>query len=52
MHLILINLVIIINNKMEIFSEQVKAEHKRTQFPIDCQNAFDAGKRMVMQVQK
>lgn len=38
--------------KMEIFSEKVKAEHKRTQFPIDCQNAFDAGKRMVMQVQK
>lgn len=38
--------------KIEIFSEKVKAEHKRIQFPIDCQNAFEAGKRMIMQIQK
>ena len=36
--------------KMEIFSEKEKAEHKRIQFPIDCQNAFEAGKRMVTQI--
>ncbi|AWK52175.1 flavodoxin [Clostridium beijerinckii] len=32
--------------KVEAFSESVKAEHKKTQFPIDCQNAFEAGKEM------
>lgn len=36
----------------EGFSEEEKAEHKRVQFPIDCQNAFDAGKRMAELAQK
>jgi putative NADPH-quinone reductase len=31
----------------ERFNEQEKAIHKKNQFPIDCKNAFDAGKTMI-----
>lgn len=33
--------------KVEIFSEPDKAAHREKQFPIDCQNAFNAGKKIV-----
>ncbi|MDR1382673.1 MAG: flavodoxin family protein [Planctomycetaceae bacterium] len=31
-----------------MFSEEIKAKHKATQFPIDCENAFNMGKKLVM----
>jgi multimeric flavodoxin WrbA len=37
------------NYKIEVFSEPEKAEYKKVQFPIDCQNAFEGGKRMATQ---
>jgi multimeric flavodoxin WrbA len=33
--------------KMEIFSEEKKAEHRRTQFPLDCQKAFQLGVNLI-----
>jgi multimeric flavodoxin WrbA len=30
------------------FSEEKKAEHKARQFPIDCENAYNMGKKLVM----
>lgn len=33
--------------KADLFSEEDKKQYKETQFPIDCQSAFDAGKQMV-----
>jgi len=32
------------------WNEPEKGEHRRTQFPIDCQNAFEAGRRMVTKI--
>jgi multimeric flavodoxin WrbA len=31
-----------------MFSEEEKAKHKEKQFPIDCEHAFDMGKKLVM----
>jgi hypothetical protein len=33
--------------KMELFSEEEKAEHRRTQFPLDCQKAFELGVNLI-----
>jgi multimeric flavodoxin WrbA len=33
--------------KMEVFSEEKKAEHRRTQFPLDCQKAFELGVNLI-----
>ena len=33
------------------FSEKHKAKIRRERFPIDCQNAFDMGKRLVLHVE-
>lgn len=33
------------NYELEVFSEPAKAEHRRMQFPIDCQKAYDRGKK-------
>jgi hypothetical protein len=33
--------------KMEIFSEEEKAEHRRTQFPLDCQKAFQLAVKLI-----
>ena len=30
------------------WDEQQKAEHHKTQFPLDCQSAYDAGRRMAI----
>lgn len=35
--------------KASLFNEKVKAEWREKQFPLDCQDAFDAGKRMAEQ---
>jgi hypothetical protein len=31
-----------------IFSEEAKAKHKAKQFPIDCENAFNIGKKLIV----
>jgi multimeric flavodoxin WrbA len=31
-----------------MFSEEEKAKHKAKQFPIDCENAFNMGKKLIM----
>jgi multimeric flavodoxin WrbA len=31
-----------------IFSEEAKAKHKTKQFPIDCENAFNIGKKLIV----
>lgn len=36
--------------KVEVFSEEQKAEYRKTQFPIDCENAFNAGKDMIQHI--
>lgn len=33
--------------KMEVFSEEEKAEHRRTQFPLDCKKAFELGVNLI-----
>lgn len=33
--------------KMEIFSEEEKAEHRRIQFPLDCEKAFELGVNLI-----
>lgn len=38
--------------KMEIFSEQEKAKYRESQFPIECEKAFQAGKDMALSIQE
>jgi multimeric flavodoxin WrbA len=33
--------------KADIFSEEEKAEHRRVQFPLDCQRAFELGANLI-----
>ena len=33
-----------------IFSEEEKGKYKPRQFPVDCENAFNMGKRLVMNI--
>ncbi|OOM73151.1 flavodoxin family protein [Clostridium sp. BL-8] len=33
--------------KMEVFSEEAKAEHRKIQFPLDCQKAFEIGASLI-----
>lgn len=33
--------------KMEVFSEEAKAEHRKVQFPLDCQKAFEIGASLI-----
>lgn len=33
--------------KMEVFSEEAKAAHRKIQFPIDCQKAFEIGTSLI-----
>ncbi|MDR2192780.1 MAG: flavodoxin family protein [Endomicrobium sp.] len=33
-----------------IFSEEKKARHKAKQFPIDCENAYNMGKNLIMNI--
>lgn len=34
------------------WDEKEKARHHETQFPIDCKNAYEAGKRMVAKIRR
>ncbi|WP_315069051.1 flavodoxin family protein [uncultured Clostridium sp.] len=33
--------------KMEVFSEEAKAAHRKVQFPLDCQKAFEIGASLI-----
>ena len=33
--------------KSDAFSEQAKAEHRKVQFPLDCQKAFEIGASLI-----
>jgi hypothetical protein len=33
--------------KADAFSEEVKAEHRKMQFPLDCQKAFEIGANLI-----
>lgn len=38
------------NYKADLFSESAKAEQREKQFPIDCKNAFNGGKKMALSI--
>ncbi len=33
--------------KVECFSEEEKAEHRKIQFPLDCEKAFELGVNLI-----